>query len=49
MKEKTKNLIKGVSSRNISYGNITYNEEFFKTWNYTHSNINASKAAHERA
>jgi hypothetical protein len=41
-------LMKGMAAKNITHNNITYDDQFFSTWNYTSNNLNASRKAMER-
>ena len=40
--------MKGMAAKNITFNNVTYDEDFFKSWNYSSNNINASIKAMER-
>ena len=46
--QKKINLMKGMAAKNITFNNVTYDETFFTSWNYTSNNINASIKAMER-
>ena len=37
-----------MSAKNITFNNVTYDDAFFSSWNYTSDNINASIKAMER-